>query len=158
MSDGNFLVAVTTRKRHRELYQVNHSRVPKETNPKASSGNYRTWHCYIVPSLPCGGYIPLPYVALCASACWFILQCELHSCWNKHNICPWFCFHALLYKQRKLWDALRFLWKQKEAKTCWMWNIINSLASLPFLYSRSRWGKASLICRAGTWLQLGGIC
>lgn len=81
----------------------------------------------------------------------------VHSCWNKHNIWPWFCFSALLYKQRKWWDALGFLGKQKEAKIHWMWNCVSYLASLSFLCSRGRWGKMSLICRAGTQLQQGGI-
>lgn len=40
---------------------------------------------------------------------------------------------------------------------CWIWSFTHYLASLPFLCSRRRWGKASLICRAGIWLQLGWI-
>lgn len=40
---------------------------------------------------------------------------------------------------------------------CWIWSFMHYLASLRFLCSRRRWGKASLICRAGIWLQLGWI-
>lgn len=66
-------------------------------------------------------------------------------------------FPCPVYKQIKWSDTLGFLWMQKEAKICWIWSFISYLAPLPFLCSRRRWGKASWICRAGLWLQLGWI-
>lgn len=59
-------------------------------------------------------------------------------------------FPCPAYKQRKWSDTLDFLWKQKEAKMCWIWSFTSYLASLPFLCSRRRWREASLICRDGS--------
>lgn len=117
----------------------------QRSEPKPSSGTTG-----VVLSQHCAG---LYTFAICSSVC-LVLQCEPHSCWNKYNIWPWFCFCALLYKQRKWWDALGFLGKQKEAKIHWMWSCVSYLASLPFLRSRGRWGKVSLICTAETLLQM----
>lgn len=158
MSDSNSSSAVSRRKRHRgEAHEVKHSWVPRKTDPNLPEGaiglgiiiSYR-FYC-----------VRLWTLAICSSVC----QCLLvySAMWAAQLLeqtqhLSLIVFPCPDYKQRKWSDTLGFLWKQKEAKMCWIWSFTSYLASLPFLCSRRRWGKASLICRAGIWLQLGWIC
>lgn len=158
VSDSNSSSAVSIRKRHKgEAHEVKHSWVPRKTDPnlpEAAIGlgiiiSYR-FYC-----------VRLWTFAICTSVC----QCLMvyFAMWAAQLLeqtqhLSLTVFPCPDYKQRKWSDTLGFLRKQKEAKMCWIWSFTSYLASLPFLCSRRRWGKASLICRAGIWLQLGWIC
>lgn len=81
MSDSNSSSAISRRKRHKEeAHGVKHSWVPRKADSKLPEGAVGLG-IIISYRLYCVG---LWTFAICSSVC---QQCELHSCWKKHNTC-----------------------------------------------------------------------